>query len=64
MEFLAALLSATTAAGLRMDEHVLARRLYELGVLPQHSGTREITPRHRTPSSPPTTDHTTLPLHK
>ncbi|HEX2881982.1 MAG TPA: serine/threonine-protein kinase [Polyangiaceae bacterium] len=64
MEFLAALLSATTAAGLRLDEHVLARRLYELGVLPQHSGTREITPRNPTPSSPPTTDHTTLPLIK
>jgi serine/threonine-protein kinase len=62
MEFLAALLSACNAAELRMDEHVLARRLFQLGVLPQHSGTREIVDRAHTPSSPPTTDHTTLPL--
>lgn len=64
MEFLAALLGATNAAGLRIDEHILARRLYEVGVLPQHSGTRAVADRRRTPSSPPTTDHTTLPLHK
>jgi serine/threonine-protein kinase len=65
MEFLAALLNAVNAAGIRVDEHVLARRLYELGMLPQHSGTREIAERPRnTPSSPPTTDHTTLPLIK
>jgi len=65
MEFLSALLSATSAAGIKIDDTVLVRRMYESGVLTPRSGTRgKIEIGSNTPSSPPSTDQTTLPIHK
>ena len=61
VEFLTALLAAAERAEILVDESSLASCLFQLGVMPQTSGTHSVG-FQRNSSSPPTLEDTTLPF--